>query len=512
MPYCMYLRKSRQDLEAEANGQGETLSRHYDTLMSFAHSLGITIAPDAVYREIVSGDTISERSVFQRVLQEVQAGMWDGVFCMAADRLSRGDSIDQGIVAQTFKYSGTKIMTPYKVYDPDSEIDEEFFEFSLFMSRREYKTINRRLQAGRAASVTAGNFVSGKRPYGYEVVKRRGAKGYTLSPIPSEADVVRQIFSWFLDDLLQPSEIAKRLNSLGIPNYSGQPWTKSGTSALLRNPIYAGYVQWLKRETRKTMVDGVRTSIRPLSDRHIMVKGVHDPLITDEMHQRACTLMHDRRLSPRVPNKQTLKNPLAGLLRCAHCGYGMTRSISKSGIYYKCRTIGCSNHGTRDYIVIESVLDALRSWITIYSSPQLPSAVPISPDNSNAINLARTALSNAEKQLNTARDMLERGVYSVDEFLQRRELLSQKIDQARMQIQSLELSQPKRSTEEIIRANLPKIQHVLDAWDSCATPEEQNNLLRTVISSIVLQKDTVCHRNQDPREHLSLTLYPLAND
>lgn len=33
---------------------------------------------------------------------------------MEVERLARGDAIDQGIVAQTFKYSNTKIITPIK--------------------------------------------------------------------------------------------------------------------------------------------------------------------------------------------------------------------------------------------------------------------------------------------------------------------------------------------------------------------------------------------------------------
>ena len=50
-------------------------------------------------------------------------------------------------------------MTPSKTYDPENEFDEEYFEFGLFMSRREYKTINRRLQRGRAASIKEGTMM-----------------------------------------------------------------------------------------------------------------------------------------------------------------------------------------------------------------------------------------------------------------------------------------------------------------------------------------------------------------
>lgn len=510
MAYCMYLRKSRQDMEAELRGAGETLATHLSILTDFAHSLGIYIAPDAIYKEIVSADTISERPVMQRLLHEVQAGQWEGVFCTEASRLSRGDSIDQGIVAQAFKFSRTKIMTPTKIYDPDDDMDEEFFEFSLFFSRREYKSINRRLQAGRAASVRSGNYVGGKRPYGYEVIRRKGAKGYTLTQIPEEASVVRQVYNWFLHDGIKPTDIAARLNDMGIPNYSGAPWRRASIYSMLRNPVYAGYVQWLKRESRTTIVDGERTTIRPRSSRYILTKGVHTPIISDEERNMVFSVFESNATAPRVAKTYPLQNPLSGLLFCSSCGYGMVRSISKSGTYYKCRTKGCTNHGTYTDIVIDAVLDTLRSWVAIYSAPikQLPAA-PSPADNSLA--LARTALTNAEKQLDVARDMLERGVYTVDVFLQRQESLKRKIEQARAQVTTLESAKPTRSPEELIRANLPQIIHVLDAWPACTTAAEQNDLLRTVISSITLQKDTICYRNTDPRDSLVLTLYPVTD-
>lgn len=77
-----------------------------------------------------------------------ERGQWDGVLVVEIERLARGDTEDQGAVAKAFQYSGTKIVTPLKTYDPGDEFDEEYFEFGLYMSRRELKTINRRLVRG----------------------------------------------------------------------------------------------------------------------------------------------------------------------------------------------------------------------------------------------------------------------------------------------------------------------------------------------------------------------------
>ena len=102
-PYCIYLRKSRADMEAEAHGEGETLARHEKLLLEVARHSQYNVTQ--IYREVVSGETIAARPVMQHLLQEVEQGLWEGVLVVEVERLARGDTIDQGIMAQAFKYS-----------------------------------------------------------------------------------------------------------------------------------------------------------------------------------------------------------------------------------------------------------------------------------------------------------------------------------------------------------------------------------------------------------------------
>ena len=44
--YLIYLRKSRSDLEAEAHGEGETLSRHEHTLLELAKRQHLLLLDD----------------------------------------------------------------------------------------------------------------------------------------------------------------------------------------------------------------------------------------------------------------------------------------------------------------------------------------------------------------------------------------------------------------------------------------------------------------------------------
>ena len=188
--YAIYLRKSREDRELEKIGEGETLARHEKTLVDFAKNKGFIIGE--IYREVVSGETIEERAEMKRLLKDVESRKWAGILVMEVERLARGDTKDQGIVETAFKYSNTKIITPMKIYNPNNEYDEEYFEFGLFMSRREYKTINIRLQRGRMTSIAEGKYVGSIPPFGYQRKKLENAKGYTLVPNPEEAEIVKK--------------------------------------------------------------------------------------------------------------------------------------------------------------------------------------------------------------------------------------------------------------------------------------------------------------------------------
>lgn len=183
--YAMYLRKSRADLELESMGEEETLARHKAMLYKLADRNDITPEQITVYHEIVSGDSIDARPEMIRLLDDVYAKKYRGVLCVEIERLARGNTRDQGEVAEAFQYSHTLIITPAKTYDPDNEFDVEYFEFGLFMSRREYKTIRRRLETGRYQSVSEGNYIGCRPPYGYDISRASKKTGSSFRILPN---------------------------------------------------------------------------------------------------------------------------------------------------------------------------------------------------------------------------------------------------------------------------------------------------------------------------------------
>jgi len=224
--YAMYLRKSRADLEMEALGEGETLTRHKNMLEALAAKHDISMNQITVYKELVSGDSLDERPEALRLLADVFAGKYKGVLVVEIERLARGNTKDQGEVADAFTFSNTHIITPAKVYDPNNEFDQEYFEFGLFMSRREYKTIKRRLEAGKLQSVKEGNYLLSVPPYGFDILKK-SRKERTLVEKPEESKIVRMIFDWYTEDRKPTSWIANQLNIMKVPSRSGREWARA---------------------------------------------------------------------------------------------------------------------------------------------------------------------------------------------------------------------------------------------------------------------------------------------
>lgn len=499
--YCVYLRKSRMDMEAEARGEGDTLARHRKALLDLGRKTGVSITK--IYEEVVSGETIAARPEVQRLLSDVEDGAYKGVLVMEVERLARGNTSDQGIVADTFKYSNTLIVTPTKTYDPSNEFDEEYFEFGLFMSRREYKTINRRLQRGRQASLGEGKYIAGKAVYGYERYKLPKEKGYSLRIIPDAAQVVRQIFQWYVHGELQPDgtvgqlgayAIAKKLDAQAIPSPSGGKWAPCTVTGMIKNPTYIGKIRWSHRPTVKRMVDGKMTVTRPVDDNTALSDGLHEPILDDILFYQAQAILKGRSHAP-VPKSTSIRNPMAGIVYCSKCNHSMERRKFQHGR----DMLLCPN---KDCDCISSVLDevetsllgGLRLWLADYkvNLPALPADSPNSPEAAEReINQLKQSINTLKKQMDTLYDLVERGIYTTEVFVERSHALTDKMADVNAAIAD---AQSRHSSGLRLIKNrfeiIPRIERVLEIYPTLDNPREKNDLLKSVLEKAVYTKST----------------------
>lgn len=507
MPYAIHLRKSRADIEAEARGEGESLSRHQQRLRALADRMELDVV--AEYREIISGDKLSDRPEMQRLLADVSSGKYDGVLTVEVSRLTRGDLMDQGLILNTFKYSGTRIITPEHTYDLSEDWDEDVITSDMMMARREYKYIKRRLQRGRLASANEGLWQS-PAPFGYRKIKVPRGKGWTLAPDPEQAALVRMIYRMYAEEDAGGSKVARRLNALGSRTNKGNAWTASGVGQLVRNPVYMGCVRWNDRVSVTRMVGGTLCVRREKCATPVIVQGRHEPLVSPELWEAA---QRSKRAHDRVHchNAAPVRNPLAGLVRCAICGRTMVRKDNGNarGSRYdmlRCTTPDCPTTATALSIVERSVLATLEGWLLTCWETE-PAAQP-DRSRDDALEAARAQLQRLHAQRDRIFAAYEDGAYDTATFVRRRAEKDGEIEQAERALADLE-RHAAPSEPEAILAQLPQIRHVLDAYALAQTPEEKNRLLRTVIAHVDYSKTARCTRGQNPAEHLTLTVHPL---
>jgi site-specific DNA recombinase len=504
---AVYLRKSRADLEAEARGEGETLYKHRKTLLSLARKQGLNII--RIRQEIASGESLVNRPEMMALLKEVEAGEYDAVLCMDMDRLGRGSMQEQGLILETFRRSGTKIITPRKTYDLQDEWDEEYSEFEAFMARKELKIITRRLQRGKIQSLENGNYIAGTPPYGYRI--ERDKQGGVLVPEPDEAEVVRMIFHWYTHD--DPSQrmgskrIADKLNEMGFKTRQGKTWQPGHIVNILNKSVYAGFNQWSK-VNHMQLKGGKRKKQQRPREEWMEVKGRHEPLIDMETYKKTKELLKSRAHSP---YKQKLRNPLAGLIRCQKCGRSIVkRENNRKQYFLGCININCDNRSTRLDLVESKLLDVLKEWLEGYRLRWETDSKPEHKDDTEikirkkALKNLRSELATLEQQRERLHDFLERGIYDDETFMERSATLASRISDTKTAITKAEkdlaeAAKRLKARKEII----PQVEHVLELYSVTDDIKLKNNLLKSILDRIEYKKEKHQKRNQ-----FTLEVYP----
>lgn len=505
--YCIYLRKSRKDEEAELYGEGETLARHETTMLNLAKKMNIIISK--IYREVVSGDSISARPVMQELLQDVENGVWTGVLVMEVERLARGNTLDQGIVSNTFKYSSTKIITPMKTYNPNNEFDEEYFEFGLFMSRREYNTIKRRLRQGVLSSVKEGKYIGSKPPYGYEKYKLK-EKGWSLKIKPDEAEAVKLIYQMYISGN-NKWEICRALNELNISPTYNDKWYPTSVSTILDKEVYIGKIKYYNNKYIKKVVNGNLVKVRNPNPEVIIVNGLHEPIITEEMWNKAQQVKREHLCeSLRTKKGYEAKNAFARILVCKSCGKVLKRKVHaerENSIRLYCNYCD-KNISSSYYIIEEKILLALKELLSeyklTYKNTTVDDSLLLLENINKSIEKIENDIRTSEKQKSKLYDLLEQGIYDNNTFLNRSKNLAERLQELNLKL--VELSNKKdyilnlKNKKENL---IPKIQNVIDTYYETNDITSKNKLLRSVLEKITYYKE----KGNKPDE-FEIILYP----
>lgn len=476
MDVLMYLRKSRA--EELHDTTEETLRRHKEQLLAVAKKMNLHVIQ--TFEEVKSGESLYSRPQALAMLEAVSTGNYDAVLVMDVDRLGRSSMMEQGIIFDTFRRYGVKIITPAKTIDPNKDDDEDKFEMESLFARWELKAYKKRTRRGINKSVDEGSYLANA-PYGYR--KTTLNRQPTLEVYEPEAAFVRMIFDMYVNQGQGTTNIANYINALGAHPSRSNSFGRTSVAYIIKNPVYIGKTVWNKQHY--IIENGTRHSV-PTPENKKITNGIHPPIIDEETFNRAQEIMKKQWHKKYFDG--TVQNPLAGLVRCGNCGRIMMRHPSgrKTKIpFLMCQTSGCMPTHPIDEVEA-AILQSIREQLADLDANIEKAAPPDVSVFDKAISSAERELKSLSSQLAKTYDLLEQGLYDVDTFIERRTSINERSESLKNYIAEQE-SKRQSIINSDRRITSKRIHSVLDVYGE-SDPAKRNELLRSIIDCVWYSK------------------------
>ena len=480
--WLMYLRKSRQDDPNET--VEEVLAKHEAILQEWAkRELGYCIPEENIYREVVSGESLSERVEMGKVLARLEDPRVAGVLVVEPQRLSRGDLMDCGKLISILMYTKSLVATPVMIYDMENKMERRFFQDELMRGRDYLEYTKEILARGRTHAVLSrGCYIGSVSPYGYDKIKI--GKDNTLTPNETEAEVVRMVFNWFVKDGMTSGAITRKLNSMGIKPRNKDIWYERTIDQMLGNYHYIGKVVWNRRKGEIHIEDGMPVKKRIWSEEgdYKVAEGIHPAIVDKEIFEKA---QGRRYHAPRVTRAAKLTNPLAGILVCGVCGHNLIRHpYGHAEARYQCEyhTPICQKS-----VKVSQTLAAVIDTLEYAELPALKAKLENGDGDSAAIQ--KKLLEKLQKQLEeykaqeeTQYELLETKKYTQELFDRRNAALREKMEQCQLQIYETKRTMPEAVNYAERIVSLEKCIEALK--DNSVSVQAQNRLLHEIVEKI----------------------------
>src|SRR5579883_1185329 len=310
----IYLRRSLDDEKQQAS-----LETQRAICDRFIASHGFTVAEIVPYTdEKRSGDDFT-RPGLVALLSDVRRG--DVVVAYDDSRLGRDALMVALMIRQIARDRGARVF--YAATGTEAK-SADFTDDIVNVARGagaegELKKIRQRTRDGVRARVEAG-YWSGLAPYGYRLVPDestrtdRGCKVWLRVAEP-RAPIVRRIYADYAAGAGYV-QIAKRLNTDGVPGPGGRPWQPDRVHDILRASIYRGVVTF---GATRTIRQGGRHVGNVAADPADIIRQSRPELaIVDAALADAVDAAHAARKA--TPRPRHVVHPLSGWARCGACG------------------------------------------------------------------------------------------------------------------------------------------------------------------------------------------------
>ena len=284
--------------------------------------------------EGISGTSLKKREEFKRLLRDAELGLFDMVVVKDISRFAR-NTVDALQSIRKLKSMG--ICTLFLTANMDSMGDSEFI-LTLFsaMAQEESSNLSKRVKWGKKINAEKGRVP--QRIFGYDRIDN-----FTLEINPTEAGIVRKIFSLYNDQGLGCRTISATLNRDRDKTKLGSDWNARGVRRVLVNPIYCGILINHKYEIEDYLTG---RQIRLPKEEQFCHSRPAWAIVTPEAFRKAQEIMASRRTQyasgePFMAGRYSAKHTFSTLIKCAHCGRSFTRksyTYANTRVYWRCVT------------------------------------------------------------------------------------------------------------------------------------------------------------------------------
>ena len=206
-------------------------------------------------------------------------------------------------------------------------------------------------------------------PLGY-VNDLKLSNGANITPDPSSPPLVREAFELYATGKYTKIQVLKIITDKGLKTKRGQRLTAQTFDALLRKPIYAGWVY--------------SSSVPEV------VKGLHAPVVRQEAFDTVQRLLSGRKLSNAPKRKQNPLFPLKQFVKCGVCGTPLTGGMNKGKLKHYAQLSAVEEHTADEVDAYERLLgDAMHGDAMLFVREDAVEAAGaiVDPILTNATNL-----------------------------------------------------------------------------------------------------------------------------
>jgi site-specific DNA recombinase len=300
------------------------------------------------------------RPALERLRDLAWIGGLDRLYVHSPDRLARKYACQMVLLDELTKH-GVEVV--FLNHAPDASPEGELLlQMQGMIAEYERAKILERTRRGRRFAARQGRVsVLTHAPYGYRYVPKHAGDGTARYDVmPTEAALVREMFSWVGVEGLSLQGVVRRLAERGVPTATGQPrWDRVTVRGLLINPAYTGTARYGKTRLGPRFPGKRAKRGDPETPRREQVTRPTLPeeqepipvpaLVSADLFASVAERLAENQRRQRE-QKQGAAFLLSGLLVCercgsAYCGHRMIRSGRPPYAYYRCLGTDKYRHG-----------------------------------------------------------------------------------------------------------------------------------------------------------------------